>query len=132
MQKFKLYQIRLIAEEIQEANEIGRERALLEMPVIEAQFATRMGGVEAMIPEYAQFYTLVSEITAHGEEDAFYVHNNPHGKPELEAQIKRFSAQHSMSVGDILVDESGKAMMCDATGFGELEEFDNEPDAIAA
>lgn len=132
MQKFSLYQIHLTAEERAESNEMGRTRALLEMPIIEAQLATSMGGVEAMLPEYEQFYTEVSVITAKDEEDAFYVHNNPYGKPELEEQIERFSMQHSMSVGDILVTESGKAMMVDGFGFSEIEVDALGPDAYAA
>ena len=132
MQQFSLYQIHLTAEERAEANEMGRGRALLEMPIIEAQLATSMGGVEAMLPEYEQFYTLVSVITARDLEDAFYVHNNPHGLPELEEQIERFSMQHSMSVGDIVITESGKAMMVDSFGFGEIEIDALGPDAYAA
>lgn len=132
MKQYSLYQIQLTAEEISEANEMGRGRAMLEMPILEAEMATSMGGSEAMLPEYEQFYTNVSVITARDLEDAFYVHNNPHGLPELEEQIERFSRQHSMSVGDIVVTESGQAFMVESFGFAEVEVYALGPDAYAA
>lgn len=117
---FKLLQVNVPREEMEIVNQVGWTEAFTLNPRIEAQQVTRMSGAEAWSPTFTQYYEHVSDIEANDLDHAFLLHNNPAGNPEFEAKITRHAKQHSMSVGDILVDEYGCYHMCDPAGWTQL------------
>ena len=60
-------------------------------------------------------YSKVAVIEATSLEDVFDI-----GNIGPESAIERLAPMHSLSVGDVVVDESGKAMFVDSFGFGEV------------
>lgn len=112
---FKLFQIRPTREQYDRVNEIGWTQAFEEMPIIEAWQALRMGGSDAYVTEYDQYFEQVADIAVDSLEAAFHAHNM-----EDESKITRYGSQHSMSVGDVLVDTFGGVHMCDNIGFTQI------------
>ena len=117
MAKFTLMQILVPDSQYDAVNEMGWSEAMKQFPRVEAQMAMRMGGSDALSSTYYPFYEKVAIIEADSLENAFFVHNNPFGSEELEERIERFLPQHSMSVGDVLIDEHGCAHVVDNVGF---------------
>tara|TARA_B100000131_G_scaffold18290_1_gene18236 strand:+ start:340 stop:720 length:381 start_codon:yes stop_codon:yes gene_type:complete len=113
---FKLFQINTTLEHRQ-IDEEGLEwnEALEKFPKVEAAHATMMGGSDAYVTMYDEFYTHVADIDASNLEDAFHIHNM-----QDENHITRFGRQHSMSVGDVLVGSYGDVHMVDGIGFTQL------------
>ena len=62
------------------------------------------------------FYTHVSNITAENLEDVFHV-----GNMGPEENIERLSRMYSVSVGDIVEDETGKQSVVDKDEFSEVK-----------
>jgi len=112
---FKLFQIRPSREQCDRVNELGWTQAFEEMPIIEAWQAVGRGGSEAYVTEYDQYFEHVADIAVDSLEAAFDAHNM-----EDESKITRYRPQHSMSVGDVLVDEFGGVHMCDNIGFTQI------------
>jgi len=112
---YRLFQIRPTEEQYELVNEFGWSKACEDIPIIEASQALRMGGSEAYVTEYDQFFEHVSDIDVRDLEQAFHVHNM-----QDESKIKRYGPQHSMSVGDVLVGEYGDVHMVDGFGFTQL------------
>lgn len=124
---YKLFQIKLERSDYDLINELGREAAYKAYPKFEASEMMMLAGPEAFVPEWAEYYTQVSDIAIVGGEtnmerleQAFYTHNNPRGSQELEDRITRYAPQHSMSIGDIVVTEEGRVFMVDRAGFLEM------------
>ena len=82
--------------------------------------ALTTSGSEGWVSEFDQYFKHVADINVRDLEDAFLVHNNPHGMEHFEERITRHAPQHSMSVGDILVGEHGDVHMVDNCGFTQL------------
>jgi hypothetical protein len=105
-------------------NEIGREAALAELPKYKAQFSTAHGtpesdfdgGSKAYLPEYFTHYTCVARITANDLEDVFHISNCGNA----EEKIERLLPMHSLSVGDIVIDENDERFIVDPIGFESL------------
>lgn len=112
---FKLFQILPSREQYDRVNELGWTKAFEEMPIIEASMALRMSGSDAYVTEYDQYFEHVADIAVDSLEEAFHAHNI-----EDESKITRYGSQHSMSVGDVLVDEFGGVHMCDNIGFTQI------------
>ena len=112
---FKLFQIRPSREQYDRVNELGWTKAFEEMPIIEASTALRMSGSKAYVTEYDQYFEHVADIAVDSLEAAFHAHNI-----EDESKITRYGSQHSMSVGDVLVDQFGGVHMCDNFGFTQI------------
>ena len=63
--------------------------------------------------EYLTSYEHVADVEADGEEDAFRLLN----LFDDESLINRRKPMHSLSVGDILIDDNGVYLFCDSFGF---------------
>lgn len=116
---YRLYQINLTNDEVNRINELGDWGAAgREMPRVAARNAvTFADSADDFRPEFFQFYDHVADIVADDLEDAFFVHNNPFGNEVYESRITRYAVQHSMSVGDILINEDNVAFMVLGIGF---------------
>ena len=114
---YKLLQNQALRTYHNEINELGWEGVSAKYPSVKAALDCSHFGTERFTQDMLVYYTHVADIDANDMEDAFYIHNNPHGDPILEEQITRYGIQHSMSVGDILVAEDGGLYMCDPMGF---------------
>ena len=113
---YKLLQNQAVSNLHNEINDLGWGAAAEKYPAIDAHLNATMGADKFSIT-FLQHYTHVADIDANNLEDAFFMHNNPHGDPIIEEQITRYSRQHSMSVGDILVAEDGGCHLVDMFGF---------------
>ena len=113
---YKLLQNQAVSTYINEINDLGWAAAAEKYPSIEAHLNATMGADKFSIT-WLPYYTMVAEIDASNMEDAFYIHNNPAGDEILEQQITRYGRQHSMSVGDLLIDEKGNIYIVDTFGF---------------
>jgi hypothetical protein len=114
---YKLLQNQALTNFHNEINELGWEKACETYPSIQAKMDCQHYGTERFTLDMLPHYTHVADIDANELEDAFFIHNNPHGDPILEEQITRYATQHSLSVGDILEAEDGGLYMCDPMGF---------------
>ena len=117
---FRLFQLDVPRSEFDAVNEMGWTEAMSQFPRVEAHMALTSGGSEGWVSEYDQFFKHVADINVRDLEDAFLVHNNPHGMEHFEERITRHAPHHSMSVGDILVGEHGDVHMVDPMGFTQL------------
>lgn len=124
---YRLFQIQPTREQYDMVNEFGWSKACEEIPIIEASQALGMGGSDAYVTEYDQFFEHVSDIMVNDLEEAFRVHNM-----QEESKIKRYGPQHSMSVGDILVGEYGDVHIVDRFGFTQLMSSFVGSDCLAA
>jgi hypothetical protein len=70
-----------------------------------------------MIVNAKNHYQKVAVIEADGFDDVFAISN----LGEEEHLITRLAPMHSVSVGDVIVDEAGKAVFVDMFGFGEVQ-----------
>lgn len=72
----------------------------------------------AEVIKYARnHYQKVAVIEAEGFDDVFAISNIG----EEEHLITRLAPMHSVSVGDVIVDEAGHAVFVDMFGFGEVQ-----------
>ena len=117
---FRLFQLDIPREEFNAVNRLGWTEAMSQFPRIEAHMALSTGGSDAYVTEYDQYFKHVADIDVNDPEKAFLVHNNPHGRTDLDWLVVRYGPQHSMSVGDILVGEYGEVLMVDNSGFTQL------------
>jgi hypothetical protein len=113
---YKLLQNQSVSKFHNEINDLGWGEAAEKYPAVDAYLKTRTGA-DRFTLDMTVHYTHVADIDANTLEDAFFIHNNPHGDEILEAQITRHTNQHSMSVGDLLIEESGRIYICDTFGF---------------
>ena len=68
---------------------MGWTEAMSQFPRIEAHMALTSGGSEGWVSDYDQFFKHVADINVRDLEDAFLVHNNPHGMEHFEERITR-------------------------------------------
>jgi len=66
--------------------------------------------------EMKGYYTHVADIAADDFNEAYQI-----GNIGPEPFIRRHSSMHSLSVGDILIDNNGKQVIIAPTGFDEVE-----------
>lgn len=117
---FRLFQLDIPRSEFDAVNQMGWTEAMAKFPRVEAHMALTTSGSDAWVSEFDQHFKHVADIEVNELEDAFRVHNNPHGMEHYEDWITRYAPQHSMSVGDILVGEYGDVHMVDNVGFTQL------------
>jgi hypothetical protein len=113
---YKLLQNQAVSKLHEEINDLGWDAAADKFPAVDA-YLKASRGADLFTQDMLVHYTHVANIDANTLEDAFFMHNNPHGDPILEEQITRYTNQHSMSVGDLLIDEKGDIYICDTFGF---------------
>ena len=126
MTMYKLLQNQALRTYHNEINDLGWAAAAEKYPSIEAHLNATMGA-DKFSTSWLPYYTHVADIDANELEDAFYIHNNPHGDEILEQQITRYGTQHSMSVGDLLVDEKGNIYIVDRIGFEYVGQDHEQP-----
>lgn len=108
---FKVLQIKLNREEIHAIN--AGEDWIKEKYTAHLQASVR-GKVED-----TKYHVHVANVDTNDEEEAFSIMNR--WEPEDNARVERFGELHSLSVGDILIDEQGKARVCAPCGFKDIE-----------
>ena len=123
---YKLLQNQAVSNLHNEINDLGWGAAAEQYPAVKAHLDASLGADKFSIT-FLPHYTHVADIDANTLEDAFFMHNNPHGDEILEQQITRYTKQHSMSVGDLLIDESGNIYMCDTFGFEYVGQDHEQP-----
>jgi len=102
--KYELYQIQLTADEIKRANE-GED-----LPKLKAwQDVSITGKYDTGMREH---YSHVATIEADTLDEVFQI-----GNIGPENKIKRHASMHSVSVGDVIVDEIGMPHMVVGIGF---------------
>ena len=115
MTKFKLYQIHLTDAEVDKINAEGHDS------VHKQSLKLDMGHSNSRISFIAKeafdlgYYTHVSNISAEGLEGVFHV-----GNMGPESQIERLGDMYSVSVSDIVIDETGKKSVVADIGFKEV------------
>ena len=127
---YKLLQNQALSNLHNEINELGWGAAAEQYPEVKAHLDASLGADKFSIT-FLPYYTHVADIDANTLEDAFYMHNNPMGDPILEEQITRYTSQHSMSVGDLLIDEKGNIYMCDPIGFAYVGQDHEQPKGMS-
>jgi len=110
--KFAVYQIQMTREIADKVNAGETVPAFEARNKMNLDFAGhKIGGLadEALT---AGFYTHVANIEADSANDVFEI-----GNMGPESAITRFSRMHSLSVGDLIVDEEGNVMVVANYGF---------------
>jgi hypothetical protein len=103
MKKFYVFQINLSDEDY-------------EIPEYKNRYLnTMMSPTPEAIREAATMYEMVAEIDALNFEHVFEI-----GNIGPEKNIKRLKPMHSVSVGDVIVDNVGNARYVDDFGFGSV------------
>ena len=74
-------------------------------------------GSEGFRPEYLLHYEVVATIDTANEDVAFEVLNGYVREATKGIEVKRVAPMNSMSVGDILLKDTGLLLMCDPAGW---------------
>jgi len=123
MAVYKIWQINLTDAEIDTINAIGDHGAvpknMLRMK-IEMSFGKPVGDLVKEAFEKG-YYEHVSNITADSLEGVFHV-----GNMGPEEDIERFAPMHSLSVGDVVLDQDGMFHMVASFGFDAVDELNME------
>ena len=123
MAVYKIWQINLTDAEIDTINASGDHGAvpknLLRLN-IEMSFGKPVGNLVKEAFEKG-YYEHVSNITADSLEGVFEV-----GNIGPEANIERFAPMHSLSVGDVVLDQDGMFHMVASFGFDAVNELNME------
>lgn len=115
MQKFKLYQIHLTDAEHDKVNAEGHNSVPKHLTKLDMSFAKNDVGSLAKKAMDNNWYTHVSNITADSMEKVFEI-----GNIGPEENIERLAPMFSVSVSDVVEDESGKQFVCASIGWQEV------------
>ena len=112
--KFKLYQIHLTEDEYNKVNAEGHNSVPKHLTKIDMSFTEEPGALAKKAMDN-NWYTHVSNITAKDIEDVFRVRNiGP------EENIERLAPMFSVSVGDVVENETGDQFVCASFGWKEV------------
>jgi hypothetical protein len=103
MKKFYLFQVNLSEKQYEDVELREKYLDIIMKPTVESVRAA-----EAM-------YEMVAEIDALDFENVFEI-----GNIGPEENIKRLKPMHSVSVGDVILDDKGNARYVDSFGFGAV------------
>jgi len=112
--KFKLFQIHLTEAEHNKVNAEGHDSVLKHKSKLDMSFSKNVGSLAKTAMDN-NWYTHVSNITAEGLEGVFEV-----GNIGPEENIERLAPMYSVSVADIVEDETGKQFVCASIGWKEV------------
>ena len=112
---YKLLQNQALRDNHNEINRLGWDEAIRTIPGVDTYMRVTSHGSRKFFSDDIQQYSHVADIDASTLEDAFHFHNM-----QNEAQITRYAPQHSLSVGDILVNDLGALWLCENTGWTQL------------
>jgi len=122
MKTFKIFQIHLTEAEVDTINETGDHFAVPKQAArVRLQFGTdNPKAADDLVNDAFSngFFKYVGNIRANDLEGAFETSNvGP------EENIERFSQMHSISVGDVILDEDGKFWLTASVGFQEISKL---------
>jgi len=113
MQTYKVYQIHLTEREVYEINKAGDHCVI---PRGEAKMKTMFGNGKATKAAWkAGYYAHVADIDGYDLDNVFSI-----GNVGPEANIRRLSTMHSISVGDIIEDPNNILHVVLPFGWGEI------------
>ena len=114
--KYKVYQIHLTDAEYDMVNAKGHDS--VEKQTLKLDMGLMKSDTKSIAQEAfgKGFYTHVSNITASSLDEVF-----EYGNIGPEENIQRLSPMYSVSVGDVIEDESGVKNVVASFGFGTLE-----------
>ena len=115
LQMYKLLQNQALINNHNEINRLGWDEAIRTIPGVDTHMRVTSHGARKFFTDDVQHYAHVADIDASTLDDAFHIHNM-----ENEAKITRYAQQHSLSVGDILVNELGALWLCEDMGWSQL------------
>ena len=112
--QYEIHQIKMSSQETNLVNQLGWAEAGLQNPKVRASFETMVcKNVDKHFRE--GHYTKVALVEADDLEHVFEIGNGiPGGK------ITRLEQMHSVSVGDVIRDETGVYHMVQSFGFGVI------------
>ncbi len=113
--QYKVYQIQITDDQIDLINEKGFGAVPAQKAKMDMGFSKNDTGAVAGDAFKRGYYTHVSNITADSLEGVFHV-----GNIGPEENIERLSSMYSISVGDIVEDETGKQSVVASFGFKEV------------
>ena len=112
---YKLLQNQALRDNHSEINRLGWDEAIRTIPGVDTHMRVTSHGSRKFFSDDIQQYSHVADIDASTLDDAFHIHNM-----QNEEQITRYAPQHSLSVGDILVNELGALWLCENIGWTQL------------
>jgi len=122
MKTFKIFQIHLTDAEVDTVNETGDHFAV---PKQATRLRLQLGTADLHVAEdlvnnafMNGFFEHVANIRADDLEGVFHI-----GNMGPEENIERFSEMHSVSVGDVILDEDGKMWLTASFGFQEVRKL---------
>ena len=115
MAQFKLYQIHLTDAEIDLINAEGHDAVHKQSLKLDMNLRKNDTGMVASDAFNRGYYTHVSNITADDLNGVFHT-----GNMGPEENIERLSSMYSVSVGDIVEDETGKQSVVASFGFKDV------------
>jgi hypothetical protein len=121
---YKVFQINLTDEEVDTINRTGDHGAVSKNVLrMKIDIVNRFKPVGHLVKEAFEkgYYEHVSNITANSLDGVFHV-----GNMGPEENIERFLPMHSLSVGDVIMDENGMYHMVASFGFDEVDELNLE------
>ena len=117
---YLIHQFHLSNEASDHLNSVGWDGDFGDFPEIVIQRDVKFSGSENFEPWMEDHFTSVARVTGVDTlEDVFHVGNGygPEG-----SCIQKFTRMHSVSVGDIIVNEKcGTAWMCDSEGWSNID-----------
>jgi hypothetical protein len=117
---YLIHQFHLSNEACDHLNKVGWDGDFGDFPEIKIQRDVKFGGSENFEPWMEDHFTSVARVTGVDTlEDVFHTGNGygPEG-----SCIQKFTRMHSVSVGDIIVNEKcGTAWMCESEGWSNID-----------
>ncbi len=114
--QYKVYQIQLTNAEIDLINEKGHDAVHKQSLKLDMSFPGKKDTGSVAADAFKRgYYTHVSNITADNLEGVFHT-----GNMGPEENIERLTRMHSVSVGDIVEDATGKQSVVASYGFQEV------------
>lgn len=112
--RYEIRQINLTDEQINEVNAANGVYPKFYSKYLNTTFRPTADAILDAI----DMYETVAYIEADSLEGVFNI-----GNMGPESSIERIRRMHSLSVGDIVIDEDGKWFFVDSFGFGEIETY---------
>jgi hypothetical protein len=113
---YKVYQLKIATRVYDYVNEVGHAEAAVKFPEWKVSMDVRFQGSAKWEPSMFAYFSPVCEIDAGDLEEVFDI-----GNIGPEEKITHIGRMHSISVGDIIQDQSGEFHMVDNVGFTKIQ-----------
>jgi len=123
---YKLLQNQALRNNHNEINQLGWDEAIRTIPGVDTHMRVTAHGARKFFTDDVQHYAHVADIDADTLDDAFYFHNQG-----SESEITRYAPQHSLSIGDILVNDYGDLWLCEHDGWSQVTWGDSHSEQLA-